>query len=99
MSVGGYVTRITKARKGVLRVHTKERQNPRDSETCVCVADTAQTQCISEGDSFWWQGKKCYWTHLPNGKEDVPIDRIGHSHEAPEESAVKNALEDIPKLK
>lgn len=94
MSVGGNVTRITVARVGILRVHTKEHLYPRDDETCICVPDTPQTRCIEPGDSIWWQGRKCYWTHSGGGSEDVEIERIGYSHEAPEVSQMKNLFSD-----
>ena len=55
-------------------------------QLAIKLAVTAESQCISEGDKVWWQGRKAYWTpvdsHLKcfDGVEDVEIPRIGYSY-------------------
>jgi hypothetical protein len=94
MSVGGKVTYIKKLHDGDLRVATNEPQHPHDIPTCVHVADTPQTRCIEPGDSFWWQGKVCYWT--PKGaqseRETVKIPRKSTSYSDPEAELIEKLL-------
>lgn len=66
---------------------------PRPDTCCVYTdeinGNTGLRVEISIGDSFWWQGGRCYWTPVANRKKptgrggvdyDIPLAKIGYSH-------------------
>jgi hypothetical protein len=66
---------------------------PRPDTCCVYTEETrtdngARVE-IGIGDSFWWQGGRCYWTPKANRTKpgarggvdcDIPLPKIGFSH-------------------
>lgn len=69
------------------------RWRPRPDTCCVYTEETrtdngARVE-IGIGDSFWWQGGRCYWTPKANRTKpgarggvdcDIPLPKIGFSH-------------------
>jgi len=53
--------------------------------TSIAVEPTEEAKQIKIGDSFWWQGKKCFWTPMDREPatetHDIEIPRAGYSHE------------------
>lgn len=43
------------------------------------VERTAPAECVSEGDSLWWQGTAAYWTPSTRSFTDFKLKRIGFS--------------------
>jgi hypothetical protein len=96
--VGGVVIGVSR-RDDVTHVHVancchyprhKNVECPNPDTCCVYtdekVCGTLVPVHINLGDSFWWQGGKCYWTPGGNkGKRcgvdyDIPLRKIGYSH-------------------
>lgn len=89
MSVGGVVTGIDRIPEtNRLRIRTREDIHPGDLEVCVEVERTVETDRISLGDGFWWQGENCFWTPRdhdlrPGCKADNPIPKKSGSYQYP----------------
>ena len=55
------------------------------SECAIYVQNTPKARSISDGDSFWWQSDRAYWTpkdragRLIGSKSDIILKRIGFS--------------------
>lgn len=67
-----------------------------DKELAVYVEPEENARCVLEGDAVWWQSDKVFWTprHTKDALEDgkigvdfdIPLKRIGYSHEPRERS-------------
>ncbi len=95
MSVGGQVVRVVHEKDAVW-VSTREIVHRRGvrglarEQVAIYVQATDEAREIKTGDSLWWQGRNAYWTPKPDdGREDVPIPRIGYSHEPKKLALVK----------
>lgn len=59
------------------------KEGERGQECAVYVEDTPAAQCISEGDTVWWQSSYVFWTpKRPQDKkviQDYNLKRIGYS--------------------
>ena len=103
--VGGVIVGLTKKADGLTHVNVADcPHHPRHdirAEGCkhpdeCCVYTDAKfsngkVANLKVGDSFWWQGGKCYWTPQANRRlsdersrcgvtYDIPMRKIGYSH-------------------
>lgn len=72
--------------------HGRGDECPRPDTCCVYTDGKRQDgtdAAMKIGDSFWWQGGRCYWTPKENRKKpdakggvdyDIVLAKIGYSH-------------------
>lgn len=94
--VGGVVIGLTRADE---RTHVNVAESvegcPHPDTCCVYTDEvnqnTGEKVTVAIGDSFWWQGGRCYWTPKANRKlpddeskggvtYDIPLTKLGYSH-------------------
>lgn len=84
--IGGTIIEIIELRDRFW-VNCQDTVSP--GQCAVFVQKTVHARCLSEGDAFWWQADKCYWTPACNMNRmavlrcgfdfDIPIPKIGFS--------------------
>jgi len=101
--VGGVIIGLSRASDGKTHVHVascphypkhgRGNECPRPDTCCVYTnerrLDDGGQVTIKIGDSFWWQGGRCYWTPAENRRKtdgkcgtdyDIPLAKLGYSH-------------------
>ena len=81
MSVGGIIVEILEIAKDKLWINTCDK-----GEHCAVLCNPKENE-LKIGDSFWWQGDKCYWTPRYTFKDirprlessDIELIKLGFS--------------------